>query len=101
MTIRKWNFEKREYEDYVVPEGKVPMFYSTDMNELGNCASCGRDIKYGDCYTSRQLHTLSGMGYSVCPDCHAKEVRKEREAREKREKEARYWQYIPKRKDEE
>lgn len=99
MTIRKWNFEKRTYEDYVVPEGKMPMSYSVDMDELGNCASCGKDIRYGDCYTSRQFHTLSGIGYAVCPECYMKEVRKAREAREKREREARYFVYVPKKKE--
>lgn len=35
-----------------------------------NCVNCGKELKYGDCYTSRIYYTASGFGYTECHDCY-------------------------------
>jgi hypothetical protein len=40
------------------------------MDEPCNCALCGREMTYGEGYTSLQVHTPTGFGYTVCKDCH-------------------------------
>ena len=41
----------------------------------------GRKVAFGDCYTSREIHTEHGFGYSVCGDCYAREWERERVTR--------------------
>lgn len=71
--MRKWNYETKEYELYSVPEDWYCPLYENDMDKKVNCACCGKEIRVGDGYTSQEIHTFSGFGYSVCEDCHAKE----------------------------
>ena len=44
-----------------------------DLEEIVNCAQCGKELKYGDCYTSLEIHTDMGMGFAVCEDCYEEE----------------------------
>lgn len=69
MLLRKWNYEKREYDPYEVPDDWIVKTYSNDMDEIINCPHCGRKIRFGDGYTSIEIHTQFGMGFSVCEDC--------------------------------
>ena len=73
MILQKWNWDKREYEDYEVPKDWVCKCYSDDMSEIVNCPHCGKQIRFGDCYTSMEIHTKSGFGYSVCENCYENE----------------------------
>lgn len=83
MKLRKWNNTTENYEDYIVPdEWNVPI-YSENMNEIVNCIQCGEKVKFGDSYTSLEVHTQGGFGYGVCPNCHEKELRRALEAIEK------------------
>lgn len=81
LKIRKWNFETREYEPYEVPDNWNIKTFSWDMDEIVNCPHCGREFAFGDCYTSRQMHTKHGMGYAVCAECYSKEWEDEETAR--------------------
>ena len=47
------------------------------MEEIVNCAECGKEIDFGSCYTSRKIHTKGGFGFSVCGDCYEKEWQEE------------------------
>lgn len=47
------------------------------MDEVIPCAECGKKILYGDGYTSRKIHNVSGMGYVVCERCYDKEREEE------------------------
>ena len=76
--MRKWNFNTREYEPYSVPTDWNCKTYSVDMDEIVNCPHCGRQVTFGECYTSRQIHTKHGFGYAVCEECYEKEWREER-----------------------
>lgn len=76
--MQKWNFNTREYEPYSVPANWNCKTYSVDMDEIVNCPHCGRQVAFGECYTSRQIHTEHGFGYAVCESCYEDEWRAER-----------------------
>ena len=69
-TLRRFNEAAREYEPYEVPDEWKLLAYSNDMDEKCNCAMCGKELRYGDTYTSFQIHTKNGFGYGVCESCH-------------------------------
>jgi hypothetical protein len=78
--IQKWDFKKKEYVPYKFPENWKISCYEDEMNNVINCAGCGKEITYGDGYTSRTIHTKMGFGYSVCSDCYNREWKEERQA---------------------
>lgn len=82
MQLNKWNFKTRKYEPYKVPDHWNVKTLSWDMEEIVTCPHCGKDLAFGDCYTSRQIHTEHGMGYAVCRKCYEKEWREEVAAEE-------------------
>lgn len=77
MKAQKWNFKTRKYYDYELPEGAC--LYGENMDQDIACAQCGRKMKFGDGYTSRQIHTKYGFGYKVCKKCYEKERKEEQE----------------------
>ena len=38
--------------------------YEEDMEKMVPCAQCGRLHKYGEMYTSREVHTAYGFGFA-------------------------------------
>lgn len=72
--VRKWNYEKHDYELYIIPDGWEVCLYTEDMDKIVNCVQCGKEIKYGNTYTSQEVHTHLGLGYHVCEDCHIVEL---------------------------
>lgn len=54
-----------------------------NMNEIINCACCGRQITFGKSYRSLEIRTKDGVGYAVCEDCHEKEILRDYEKKEK------------------
>ena len=72
----KWNFKAREYEPQELPDGATASALC-QMDEEITCAECGKKMLYGDGYTSRKIHTVSGMGYVVCERCYDKEREEE------------------------
>lgn len=86
MKMLKWNNEKGKYELYDVPADWQCKLYEDDMNQKINCASCGKEIRFGECYTSMEIHNVWGFGYAVCPECYQKEIERRFErARDKGE----------------
>lgn len=81
----KWNYETHEYDAYTLPKGAA--LYSSDMDKIINCASCGRTVVFGDTFTSFEIHDAVGFGYGVCPLCHAQEVKRALEAKDGEESE--------------
>ncbi len=77
----KWDFEKREYFPVEIPDGSS--LFEKDMDEVVSCAECGQPVTFGECYTSRTIHSPYGFGYAVCPECHEKEWEEEEKANEK------------------
>lgn len=77
--MQRWNPARKAYEPYHVPDSWKVSAYEDDMDKVISCARCGRDVTYGDCYTSRQIHTEHGFGYMVCDECYEKEWREEKD----------------------
>lgn len=84
MKLNKYNWKIKEYEEFEVPDTWNVKLVSYSMSETINCPHCGIEFKYGNGYTSREIHTEMGMGFSVCESCHKKEY--EREFRESKVK---------------
>ena len=55
--------------------------YSNDMSEIVVCPNCNKELRFGDCYTSRRWHSDYGIAYAVCEKCYEEELRLERKAR--------------------
>ena len=73
MILQKWNYEKHEYEPYEVPDDWHVSIFSLDMDEIINCVQCGCEVKFGECFTSKEVHNNFGFGYMVCDKCYEKE----------------------------
>ena len=70
-AVNKWNFKLHKYEDVQIDD-KCSM-YEDDMDKIIKCPNCNKDVKFGDCYTSKQYHNDFGFGYAVCGECYEKE----------------------------
>lgn len=77
MKDKKWNYKTGEYYDYELPEHAC--LYTDDMIKVIACAECGRKMVFGDGYTSKQIHTDFGLGYTVCRECYKREWKEGRE----------------------
>lgn len=78
MILNKWNYKRHIYEDYQVPDEWNVKTYGDGMEEIINCCQCGKKIKFKDSYTSLEVHTEIGFGYSVCEDCYNEEWKRRR-----------------------
>lgn len=80
MKAGKWNYKKRKYDDYNLPEGAcLCSLSSDDMDKEIACAQCGQRMLSGDGYMSRQIHAKNAFGYLVCERCYDKERQEEQE----------------------
>ena len=73
MEINKWNYKKHIYEKCMIPEGWNCKTYSSNMDEIVNCPHCGKELSFGETYTSMEFHTEMGFGYGVCEECYSHE----------------------------
>lgn len=71
--MKKWNFQTRKYEQYNVPSIWKIGLYSTDSDELVNCAKCGKLIKVANKYRSLEIYNEKGQEYAVCKCCFKEE----------------------------
>lgn len=53
--------------------------YSEDMNQIIACRDCGKEIAYGEAFTSRKHFNQGGFGFCVCESCYEKEWEEYRE----------------------
>ena len=78
--IQKWDYSSHSY--FTIPLiSRTPLnlkTYSEDMNEIVNCAQCLKEIKIGDSYTSKEIHTDLGFGFAVCSKCYEEEWERKR-----------------------
>ena len=74
MSVRagKYNTKLHKYEDVLLPD--ECRTYEEDMEKMVPCAQCGRLHKYGEMYTSREVHTAYGFGFAVCRECYDDEM---------------------------
>lgn len=80
MILQKWNYEKHKYEPYEIPNEWRVSCYEPNMKKIVNCCQCGKEVLYGETFTSHEVHTIHGFGYSVCEECYEKENEKWLEA---------------------
>ena len=73
MLVNKWNFKTKEYEKVEISDNRKISLYSNNMNEIIQCINCGKELIFGDSYTSRRYHTEMGFGYCVCHNCYEEE----------------------------
>lgn len=78
MKAYKWDFARREYDEADIPG--TCSNYKDDFDELVTCPGCGKQVRFGDTFTSRLYHDRIGFGYGVCEKCHEGELLMEREA---------------------
>lgn len=81
--LNHWNDDKQTYEPHDVPDNWNVKSYGFDMDEIVNCPHCGKEVTYGSCYTSREIHTPHGFGYAVCEKCYEEECTRENAWRSK------------------
>ena len=81
--LRRWDYDKQAYEPYEVPDEWIIRSYGIDLDETINCAQCGREVAFGDCYTSKEIHAPHGFGYAVCGECYHKERAREEKWRKR------------------
>ena len=77
IRLRKWNFETHEYEPFEVPDDRRLVLYTENMAQEIDCTNCGKDMTYGDGYTSKTIHNPFGIGFPVCENCYESEVKDE------------------------
>ena len=83
MTLKKWNYIKHDYDDYNIPDNWHVSTLELDLNTIINCVQCGKEVKYGDTYTSLEVHTpLYGFGYCVCKKCYNEEWERRKKYRD-------------------
>lgn len=73
---QKWNWKTHQYEPYTLPLNAI--LFSFDFDQTVACAGCGSYLKYGECFTSLEIHNLSGFGYAVCEKCYNDEWKRKR-----------------------
>ena len=70
---QKWIEKEHKYIPYELPDGAS--LYEEDMETIVSCCSCGKKIRFGDCYTSRHIHSDVGFGYAECEECYENGMR--------------------------
>ena len=81
IEANKWDFKKHKYERTQIDDNCS--LYETDMEKIVKCPNCNKDVKFGDCYTSKQYHNNIGLGYAVCEDCYNNEWKLYKENKKK------------------
>jgi len=82
MMLQKWDFEKHEYLPFEVPDDRIVVLYTEDMDQPIDCTNCGKHMTYGEGLTSRTIHNHVGLGYPVCQDCYDVEWEAEKASRQ-------------------
>ena len=83
MILNKWNVKKHTYEPYEIPDEWNCPLYSEYLDQIVNCPQCGKELQYGNTYTSKEIHNNIGLGYGVCEKCYQEEWERKRGEYEK------------------
>lgn len=65
----------RNNQEVFIPESRNVILYTDDMDKECDCIHCGKTIRYGDGYTSRNYFSPMGFGFPECSDCYFEEGR--------------------------
>lgn len=80
--LGRWNYATHEYDPYTPdPSWKIKL-YTDNLDEQINCTNCGREMVYGDGYTSQELHNPVGLGFPVCEACYEAETNRRQLSKE-------------------
>lgn len=85
MILRRWNYKTHKYDKVQIPDNWYVSIYEDNMNIMVNCPHCGKALRFGETYTSKEFHDFVGFGYGVCEECYEKEW--ERYLKERKEEE--------------
>jgi hypothetical protein len=72
-VLRRFKPSSPEMEIHTIPDDWNVKVYSDNIEEKINCAHCGKELRFGDAYTSLEIQSKHGFGYCVCKDCYDKE----------------------------
>lgn len=74
--VRKYDRSKHAYNPPVeLPKEWHTPLIADDMNQMINCAGCGKELKFGNSFTSMIICDMSGaFGFPVCEECYQKEL---------------------------
>ena len=64
MILRKWNYQKHNYDKHEVSDTWNCKTFCEDLEEIVNCAQCGKQVKHGNTYVSLEIHTM--MRFRIC-----------------------------------
>ena len=80
--VRRYSYRNHCYEKpEELPKNWYTPMSADSMNEIINCASCGKELKFGNSFTSMIIYDLSGsFGFPVCVECYQKEWKDCRDA---------------------
>ena len=85
-VAERWDPYHGKYRPYVLPEDELKCSLLEDrMDKVIACAGCGKPVKFGESFTSLEIHTETG--FSVCPNCHAGEIERAKDAEAMRQEE--------------
>lgn len=77
---KRWNYHAHKYDTIYLPEEwYVSCFEGDDMDVMVNCPHCGKELRFGETYTSREIQTQNGFGYGVCEECYAYEWERQKD----------------------
>lgn len=79
-TLGRWNYSTHEYDPYMPDPSWNIVLFTDNMDEPINCTNCGRDMVFGEGYTSHELHNHVGLGFPVCEACYKDETKRRQEA---------------------
>ncbi|MCI6068205.1 MAG: hypothetical protein MR707_08295 [Galactobacillus timonensis] len=80
--VRRYSFKNHCYEKpEELPKNWHTPLITDNMDEIINCACCGKEVSFGRCFTSRKIFDMHGIfGFPVCRDCYEKELKEWRTA---------------------
>lgn len=73
MKLKKWSTSSHQYIQQEIPDEWNCKMYSNNMKEIVNCPHCGKELEFGQTFTSLEFHNFLGLGYGVCKSCYEKE----------------------------
>lgn len=80
MVVGKWNYKIQDYDPHKIPDEWHCPVSCDDTDEIINCCQCGREIKFGESYTSKEIQDDYALGFRVCDKCHVDEWRRKVES---------------------
>lgn len=76
IKLRYENHLERYTDRVIIPEDQRVVINTMDMYLHCNCANCGKDVLYGDTWSSVEWYDESGVwALPVCRECHEREMR--------------------------